>query len=1122
MPNFEKINAVGASTVNLPLNISFISVYIPAKKQNLPEACVRRDLLKLLEFVKSLDHCIMGGDFNAFHHSWGSHYMDDRGILLVNELENLCLLNDGTPTHLGSKVGRSNPIDLTWSTSDILERLEWRVEMDCLGSDHLFIGMRLAMNMFSEEIKVKPKLDEAAFQSNIERLSMENIDNLPDFILAIDGARGEAISRPQVLKKPKFVPKSYWNEELRTFHRRKKFALVRYFRHMTAHNLIEYKRLDAIFKRKIKAARSESFRQWAETLSPNTPIKDIFRSFKRLNNYRVPNQSNSMFRSPEMVDNFLQKLCKSDNPSVTMTITPSDTEPPFLMEELITILVSKLDSAPGLDGIKYSTILNFPIHIKEKFLELVNKIWAVQDVPAELKRILMVLLPKPGRDLQLLGSHRPIALLSVYLKIINSMIKNRLEKFILENSTLDDRSYGFVRHRSAVNCVNHLLSTVRSKQVEGFEVMGIFVDLEDAFNNVSLKKLQSFMNRLGVPIQYANWIVSCYQEREINVDTMNGMCTARSNEGIPQGDVLSPLIFLLYTSSIFHLEVDNSEIFQFADDICIIVWDTNLTDVAERLQQATAQFLSLITDIDMQISPTKSKAIWFNANRKIYQPVLRIGTTFIEFVTSVKYLGIFLDEKLNFQRHITELLLSVEKRLNIIKMFAGNKWGGHPSTLLMILKSVVRSKIEYGCSIYGIASQRWLNKIAVAYNRGLRICLRSLKTTPIPALETEAGSVPLNLRRQYLTRREVLKAYEHDFPITIYLDSARYSFDGGGATYLEQNCAEISDILDEICKARFAELPNNLNISTTLDDSVDLHKKDLTEHQWRFLANSKMTSEYGEHYKIFTDASKQADGRTGIGLTDMRNIRNCERLSGLFQITSAELVAILKAIYQCERIRCNKVVIFTDSMSGCRWIERGLRNNYLVHAIRDEAQQMPDRSVVIQWIPSHVGIGGNNEADELANRGCYANSISEMKITFSDAMWAIKNRMMDAWQNQYELQSRSKGRKHFDILKKISDKPWFRGIELSGAEIKLLTRLRTNHGMSGTVKHLFKLQDSPLCDLCQSQDDLEHIILECRKFQSHRDIFKIRSSGLIELLKDRNLDRYKSIIAFCRAAEIKI
>lgn len=58
--------------------------------------------------------------------------------------------------------------------------------------------------------------------------------------------------------------------------------------------------------------------------------------------------------------------------------------------------------------------------------------------------------------------------------------------------------------------------------------------------------------------------------REITVETIDGNETNVSNEGIPQGDVLSPIIFLLYTSSIFDMDVNNSELFQFADYLCII------------------------------------------------------------------------------------------------------------------------------------------------------------------------------------------------------------------------------------------------------------------------------------------------------------------------------------------------------------------------------------------------------------------------------------------------------------------------------------------------------------------------------------------------------------------------
>lgn len=68
LPDFDMINAVAATTTNLPVNITFISVYVPAKKKEVPEA-VRLDLLTLLKITKSLKSFIIGGDFNAFHHA---------------------------------------------------------------------------------------------------------------------------------------------------------------------------------------------------------------------------------------------------------------------------------------------------------------------------------------------------------------------------------------------------------------------------------------------------------------------------------------------------------------------------------------------------------------------------------------------------------------------------------------------------------------------------------------------------------------------------------------------------------------------------------------------------------------------------------------------------------------------------------------------------------------------------------------------------------------------------------------------------------------------------------------------------------------------------------------------
>lgn len=152
------------------------------------------------------------------------------------------------------------------------------------------------------------------------------------------------------------------------------------------------------------------------------------------------------------------------------------------MEELVKVLLSKTESSPGLDGITYSMIYEFPTTVKEKLLQLINEIWMSQDIPERLKEILLVLIPKPGRDPSILESYRPIALLSVYMKVINALIKQRLNDWIDRNGILSPTSYGFVKKRSAVNCVNHLIATVLKKKREAQHIMGVFIDLKDAFN----------------------------------------------------------------------------------------------------------------------------------------------------------------------------------------------------------------------------------------------------------------------------------------------------------------------------------------------------------------------------------------------------------------------------------------------------------------------------------------------------------------------------------------------------------------------------------------------------------------------------------------------------------------
>lgn len=199
----------------------------------------------------------------------------------------------------------------------------------------------------------------------------------------------------------------------------------------------------------------------------------------------------------------------------------------------------------------------------------------------------------------------------------------------------------------------------------------------------------------------------------------------------------------------------------------------------------------------MEISIAKSTAIWFFAH-DCYTPYLEVEEEEIRFTDHVRYLGIYIDQKLKFDVHATKLIANLEQRINLIKMVAGNKWGGHPTTLLKVLQATVRSVIDYGSSINGSTRKSLLDKVEAVYNRGLRICMRSLRTTPINALQAEAGSMPLSIRRELITRKEILKSILIDLPRFFNERWTEQDDRNSKYSFIENVAYQMREIIDEV------------------------------------------------------------------------------------------------------------------------------------------------------------------------------------------------------------------------------------------------------------------------------------------------------------------------------------
>ena len=101
--------------------------------------------------------------------------------------------------------------------------------------------------------------------------------------------------------------------------------------------------------------------------------------------------------------------------------------------------------------------------------------------------------------------------------------------------------------------------------------------------------------------------------------------------------------------------------------------------------------------------------------------------------------------------------LRCQKALNLLKILSNPEWGGDPEILLHLYHSMVRSKLDYGCQVYGSARKSYLKILDPIHNQGLRIALGAYRTSPEKSLHVEANEPPLELRRQRLSLQYAIK-----------------------------------------------------------------------------------------------------------------------------------------------------------------------------------------------------------------------------------------------------------------------------------------------------------------------------------------------------------------------------
>ena len=229
----------------------------------------------------------------------------------------------------------------------------------------------------------------------------------------------------------------------------------------------------------------------------------------------------------------------------------------------------------------------------------------------------------------------------------------------------------------------------------------------------------------------------------------------QQRNGLPQGSVLAPLLFNVYTND--QPQHHNTRRFIYADDLCIATHGEKFKDVEDTLTEALSLMEIYYKQWYLKANPSKTQVTSFHLKNRRANYKIKVSWCgeILEHHTNPIYLGVTLDRALTFKKHIENLKKKVSARNNILKILANSKWGANPQTLRTTALALCYSAAEYCAPVWCRSAHA--HKVDAELNEACRTITGCLRPTPINKLHTLAGIAPPAIRREALENAEKRK-----------------------------------------------------------------------------------------------------------------------------------------------------------------------------------------------------------------------------------------------------------------------------------------------------------------------------------------------------------------------------
>ena len=519
----------------------------------------------------------------------------------------------------------------------------------------------------------------------------------------------------------------------------------------------------------IDHAKQEHFSSKVESSDQKSLFKVVNTLMNKSKSTKLPSYDSPKELADRFCDFFSEKICKiredlsyikSDMTGTSCTAPNVTTSSfscfePASEEEVRKLIMSNKSKSCAQDPIPTSLLKECLSSLLPIITKLVNLSMSQGIVPSELKKALILpLLKKSGLDIEILKHFRPVSNLTYISKLVERLVATRFIDYIAANNLQELFQSSYTKFHSTetalIRVQNDILTAIDGRKC----VLLVLLDLSAAFDTVDHSILLSRLaSRYGVKDIALKWFKSYLSDR-VQAVLIDGKESKLHHLlcGVPQGSVLGPILFILYTSPLADLLKECGISYHFyADDTQLYIsFDLHEhQDVISKMEQCIEKVRTWMADNFLKLNDEKTEVLFFGSKNLIANldaSPMTIGSEQIAPTDVAKNIGAYMDKYLNMDTQVSQVCKGAWLHLRNIGKIRPYLT---ESCTEKLIHAFVSSKLDSNNGLlYGTPKDK-LDRLQRVQNAAARLVTRTRKYDHITPVLQSLHWLPVHQRIHY-------------------------------------------------------------------------------------------------------------------------------------------------------------------------------------------------------------------------------------------------------------------------------------------------------------------------------------------------------------------------------------